>query len=129
VLLVYLLKIKNFFSSVVFTKSEVIYTALLGTILFDKHLLPAQWFAILLSVIGVILASSSGITPLLSKVSLDRGALVGLLFGAISAFTALVVPYATSSIQGGDVVSNALGTLLIVSDHPSVFSLQLRLAL
>ena len=78
-LLIYMFRLKNFAIGTMLTKSDLIMTALMGTLLFSEHMSPLGWVAMVIVVCGVILMLVGKMGTVAFRASGET--LSGLLFG------------------------------------------------
>ncbi|QFU77883.1 DMT family transporter [Halioglobus maricola] len=109
--LIRLLTLRNFAIGTVFSKTEVILTAVLGSIFFAASLPGAGWIAVLVGTAGVLMLAAPSNSLKLEPHSLTLGLLAGLGF----ALTALWLRAASISLQGSPVEAAAVTLVCTVA--------------
>lgn len=105
--LVKVLRLRNFAVGTIFSKTEVIQTAVFGVVFFGAFLSVSGWLAVLLGLIGILILSRPGQGQAFDR----RSMFYGMLSGLGLAFTALWLRQASLSLDYS-VVENAAITLL-----------------
>ena len=128
-LLIYLFTLRNFAVGTTLTKTDVMMTAILGSILFSETISTAGWVAILLTVAGVILLSiartgvsalSGGGQGLLAAV-LAKPNQIGILTGFFFCLSYLFLREASLSLSGGGFLYTAAWTVVTVTAMQVIF--------
>lgn len=117
VLLIYLFSLRNFAVGTTYARTEAFLTAVVGTLFFSEVIRLQGWFAIAVSVVGVVLitiarteiAGSSLISRLFNK-----SAVVGVSSGLGFAFASLCLRQASLSLDGTNFLYTASFTLVTV---------------
>mgnify|MGYP000146649495 CR=1 FL=1 len=104
--LVKAMALRNFAVATIFSKTEVIQTAIFGVIFFSAFLSWYAWLAVLLAVLGIVVLSA----PVRGTPIEGRGIAYGLLSGVCFAFTALWLRQASISLSFS-FIQNAAYTL------------------
>jgi len=104
--LVKAMALRNFAVATIFSKTEVIQTAIFGVIFFSAFLSWYAWLAVLLAVLGIVVLSA----PAKGARFEARGIIYGLLSGVCFAFTALWLRQASISLSFS-FIQNAAFTL------------------
>ncbi|AQA20240.1 hypothetical protein BST95_09850 [Halioglobus japonicus] len=109
--LIRLLNLRNFAIGTVFSKTEVILTAVLGAVFFSATLTGAGWLAVLVGSAGVLVLAIPGNRLEIEPQSLSLGLLAGLGF----ALTSLWLRAASTSLTGTAIESAAITLVYAVS--------------
>ena len=117
-LLLHLFSRANFAAATAFTKTEPIQTALIGIVLLGDTISLPVGFAILISLIGVIIVSVSR-TPG-SRWRLDENVWIGIASGALFGLSSVAFRGASLSLPEGTVLLRAATTLAFVTLFQSV---------
>ena len=116
--LVSLFSMRNFAVGTTFSKTETIQAAIFGIVVLGETISVPATFAILLSLVGVILISmtQSALTAReLATNLLNKTALVGIASGAAFGVSAVSYRAAALSLEGGDFVIKGATTLVFVT--------------
>ena len=117
-LAVVLLGRRNFAIGSTLVKSEAIFTALLGLVLFAEHLSTVAWFAVLLGIAGLLVSSLGKFKLSLSEMFLQMdstSALLGLGAGFLFAVSSVFIRQASLTLEYlGSPISQAVATLTCV---------------
>lgn len=117
-LLVYLFSFRNFAVGTTFSKTETVQTALFGIVVLGESIGAAAAVAILISLVGVVLISTTRLTldPRdLARQCLEPPALIGIASGAFFGISAVTYRAASLSLPSGDVFIRAAFTLALVT--------------
>ena len=116
--LVSLFSMRNFAVGTTFSKTETIQAAVFGIVVLGETISAPATFAILLSLVGVIMISmtQSALTArdLVTNL-LNRTALIGIASGAFFGVSAVTYRAAALSLDGGDFVVQGATTLVFVT--------------
>ena len=116
--LVYIFSFRNFAVGTTFSKTETIQTAVFGIVVLGETISVTATFAILISLVGVIMisVSQSALTTrdLLTN-WLDRSAQIGIASGAFFGVSAVSYRAASLSLDGGDFIIRGALTLAFVT--------------
>jgi drug/metabolite transporter (DMT)-like permease len=113
--MVKLFSYKNFAVTINFTKSDNLFAAFFGVILFSEFLNWIGWLAIGLSVFGILLVNyQKNEAKKIYKSLGNKSALLGLGSGALFALSSFFVKFANSSYLGGSILANSALTLILV---------------
>jgi drug/metabolite transporter (DMT)-like permease len=116
VCVVALFRQRNFAVGITFKKTEVIQTAVLGSVLFGEAITLVGWGAILIGLIGVFLLSRTpGLQQGLWRSLSSRATLLGLVSGLFFAFSAITYRAASLQIDSNDALLRAAVTLACVT--------------
>ena len=110
-LLVHLFGLRNFAVGTTFSKTETVQAALFGVIVLSDAITPMAVVALLVSLVGVALISS---TNGLRGGIFNRGALIGIASGTAFAVSGISYRGASLSLGGGDFLIRATFTLACV---------------
>lgn len=110
-LLVHLFGLRNFAVGTTFSKTETVQAALFGVIVLSDAITPMAVVALLVSLVGVVLISS---TNGLRGGIFNRGALIGIASGTAFAVSGISYRGASLSLGGGDFLIRATFTLACV---------------
>jgi drug/metabolite transporter (DMT)-like permease len=116
-LLIYLFSFRNFAVGTTYSKTETVQTAIFGLVILGDRLSAAATVAILVSLVGVVVLSSSktsvGLGRLLTAWT-ERTALIGLASGALFGVSAVSYRAAALSLGGPGFLIQAAFTLACV---------------
>ena len=116
--LVYIFSFRNFAVGTTFSKTETIQAAVFGIVVLGETISVPATFAILISLVGVIIisVSQSALTArdLLAN-WFDRSALIGIASGAFFAVSAVTYRAASLGLDGGDFIIRGAVTLAFVT--------------
>lgn len=123
---VLLLGRRNFATGTTLVKSEAIFTALIGAVIFFEHLSYWAWLAIVLNVVGLVLASihKQGVDfgAIVNKID-SKSACLGLAAGVLFATASVCIRQASLSMEGVDSgFSRGVFILLVVLSIQVVLS-------
>ena len=115
---VILLGRRNFAIGSTLVKSEAIFTALLGVVLFAEHLSVIAWLAVLLGIVGLFISSLGkfklSLTDIFAKLD-SKSALLGLGGGALFGVSSVFIRQANLLLNSLDApISQAVVTLTCV---------------
>lgn len=110
-LLVHLFGLRNFAVGTTFSKTETVQAALFGVIVLSDAITPMAVVALLVSLVGVVLISS---TNGLRGGIFNRGALIGIASGTAFAVSGISYRGASLLLGGGDFLIRATFTLACV---------------
>ncbi len=116
--LIYIFSFRNFAVGTTFSKTETIQTAVFGIVVLGETISIPATFAILISLVGVIMisVSQSALTARdLFKNGLDRSALIGIASGGLFGISAVSYRAASLSLDGGDFIIRGALTLAFVT--------------
>jgi len=113
-LVVALFSARNFAVGVTFSKTETVQTAMFGILILGETVSAEALFAIVVSLVGVVLIS---VQPgkLLGAGLFNRSALLGIASGAMFGISAVSYRSASLSLDGGDFLIRAALTLAVVT--------------
>ena len=108
---------RGFVAGTAFSKTEALQAALFSLVFMGERLALLVWLGIAAGVAGVVLLAIGGkgfAWRDLRGVLAERGAMLGLLSGALFALTGVLVKQATQQLPTDDLVAAALVTLVVV---------------
>ncbi|MGF1620470.1 MAG: EamA family transporter [Rhodomicrobiaceae bacterium] len=113
-LVVALFSARNFAVGVSFSKTETVQTVMFGVLILGEHVSAMAVFAMVVSLVGVLLIS---VQPgkLLGAGLFNRSALLGVASGAMFGISAVSYRTASLSLDSGDFIIRAALTLAIVT--------------
>lgn len=121
VLLVKLFSLRNFAVGNNYVRAEIIFTALIGALVFAEFIPPLGWLAISISSVGLIVISVGGSGKLTSI--WNKSAAYGLGAGLSLAMTSLLIRYASLSIGVDNAMLSAAMTLTFMISLQTVITL------
>lgn len=108
---------RGFVAGTAFSKTEALQAALFALVFMGERLALLVWLGIAAGVAGVIVLAiggkGTGLRALRRELA-ERGALLGLLSGALFALTGVLVKLATQELPPEDPIAAALVTLVVV---------------
>lgn len=116
--LVYIFSFRNFAVGTTFSKTETIQAAVFGLVVLGEVISIAATFAILISLVGVVMisVSQSALTVRdLARNWLDKSAIIGIASGAFFGISAVTYRAASLGLEGGDFIIRAAFTLAFVT--------------
>jgi drug/metabolite transporter (DMT)-like permease len=117
-LLILVFSFRNFAVGTIYSKTEVVQTAIFGWLLFDQPLSGAGWLAILIGAAGVMTLSlaktDAGLRHFLFGWT-EKSALIGIASGFLFGVSALTIREASLSLDGGDAFIRAGFTLACIT--------------
>ncbi|MEM9355339.1 MAG: DMT family transporter [Pseudomonadota bacterium] len=116
--LVSLFSMRNFAVGTTFSKTETIQAAIFGIVVLGETISIAATFAILLSLVGVIMISMTQSSLTMRELAtnfLNKTALIGIASGAFFGVSAVSYRAAALSLDGGDFVIKGATTLVFVT--------------
>jgi drug/metabolite transporter (DMT)-like permease len=117
-LLILLFRMSNFAVGTMLSKTDVMQTAIIGSILFSETISPVGWIAIILTVLGVILISAGRARPALpgsAGALVSPATLVGLLTGFSFCLSYLFLREASLVLDEGSRPWRAAWTMVVVT--------------
>ncbi|MXU64099.1 DMT family transporter [Oceanomicrobium pacificus] len=118
-LVVYLFGLRNFAVGITLKKTETVQAAIIGAVVLGDRVGTAGIFAIIVSLVGVILLSGPSERPGLRHM-FSRSALVGLAAGAIFGVSGIGYRGAALALDGGDSFIRAAVTLAFVTTAQTI---------
>lgn len=121
VLLIRLFSLRNFAVGTTLTKTDIMMTAIIGSIFFSEVITGVGWIAIALILAGVILITVARQGPRAFFIASDSGVpglrstLIGLASGLAFCFSYLFLREASLSLGGGDFLVRAACTVVSVT--------------
>jgi drug/metabolite transporter (DMT)-like permease len=117
-LLIQLFSLRNFAVGTTYSKTEAVQTAIFGIVILGEPVSTGGFFAILVSMAGVMLLSwvrgqAGAAMPL--GLWTDRGALIGILAGGLFGITAVSIRAAALSLGGEGFLLQAAFTLAVMT--------------
>jgi drug/metabolite transporter (DMT)-like permease len=117
-LLILVFSFRNFAVGTIYSKTEVVQTAIFGWLLFDQPLSGMGWLAIAIGAAGVMTLSlaktDAGVRQFLLGWT-ERSALIGIASGFLFSVSALAIREASLSLDGGDAFIRAGFTLACIT--------------
>lgn len=117
-LLILVFSFRNFAVGTIYSKTEVVQTAIFGWLLFEQPLSGAGWIAILIGAAGVMTLSlaktDAGLRHFLFGWT-EKSALIGIASGFLFGVSALTIREASLSLDGGDAFIRAGFTLACIT--------------
>lgn len=116
--LVSLFSMRNFAVGTTFSKTETIQAAIFGIVVLGETISVAATFAILLSLVGVVMISMTQSSLTMRELAtnfLNKTALIGIASGAFFGVSAVTYRAAALSLDGGDFVVKGATTLVFVT--------------
>ena len=117
-LLILLFRMSNFAVGTMLSKTDVMQTAIIGSILFSETISPIGWVAIVLTVLGVILISAGRARPALpgsAGALVSPATLIGLLTGFSFCLSYLFLREASLVLDDGSRPWRAAWTMVVVT--------------
>jgi drug/metabolite transporter (DMT)-like permease len=120
-LLIMLFRLSNFAVGTMLSKTDVMQTAIIGSILFSEAISPVGWVAIILTVLGVILISAGRTRAALPgaerlpRVLVSPATLVGLATGFLFCLSYLFLREASLVLEEGSRPWRAAWTMVVVT--------------
>jgi drug/metabolite transporter (DMT)-like permease len=120
-LLILLFRLSNFAVGTMLSKTDVMQTAIIGSILFSETISPVGWIAIILTVLGVILISAGRARAALPgaerlpRVLVSPATLVGLATGFLFCLSYLFLREASLVLEEGSRPWRAAWTMVVVT--------------
>ena len=117
-LLILVFSFRNFAVGTIYSKTEVVQTAIFGWLLFEQPLSAAGWLAILIGAAGVMTLSlaktDAGLRQFLFGWT-EKSALIGIGSGFLFGVSALAIREASLALDGGDAFIRAGFTLACIT--------------
>ena len=117
-LLILVFSFRNFAVGTIYSKTEVVQTAIFGWLLFEQPLSAAGWLAILIGAAGVMTLSlarvDAGVRQFLFGWT-EKSALIGIASGFLFGVSALTIREASLALDGGDAFIRAGFTLACIT--------------
>lgn len=117
-LLILVFSFRNFAVGTIYSKTEVVQTAIFGWLLFDQPLSAAGWLAIFIGAAGVMTLSLAKVDAGLRQFLFgwtEKSALIGIASGFLFGVSALTIREASWSLEGGDAFIRAGFTLACIT--------------
>lgn len=120
-LLIMLFRLSNFAVGTMLSKTDVMQTAIIGSLLFSEAITPVGWMAILLTVLGVVLISAGRARDALTgaerlpRMLVSPATLVGLATGFLFCLSYLFLREASLVLDEGSRPWRAAWTVVIVT--------------
>lgn len=120
-LLIFLFRLSNFAVGTMLSKTDVMQTAIIGSLLFSEAISPVGWIAIILTVLGVILISAGRARAALPgaeglpRALVSPATLVGLATGFLFCLSYLFLREATLVLDEGSRPWRAAWTMVVVT--------------
>lgn len=117
-LLILVFSFRNFAVGTIYSKTEVVQTAIFGWLLFEQPLSAAGWLAILIGAAGVMTLSLAKVDAGLRQFLFgwtEKSALIGIASGFLFGVSALTIREASLALDGGDAFIRAGFTLACIT--------------
>ena len=121
-LLILLFRMSNFAIGTMLSKTDVMQTAIIGSLLFSEAISPVGWIAIILTVLGVILISGGrakgalpGSSDGVARALVSPATLIGLLTGLLFSLSYLFLREASLILEIGSRPWRAAWTMVMVT--------------